>query len=208
LTIPHLKHIPQSIEAHIPVFLELARDMGPAFTVFYNGPKCGASAPDHLHFQACPSGVVPVEQVASHDGRTQRRLIGEVSFGSLKFAGQYVIVIEGKNEMQLQDVFMRLVASMRRVLRVNDEPMINAFCLYVDSMWRIIIFVRQKHRPDVFFREGDGRVVISPAALDLGGVIVTPIEKDFDRMDATMLHDIFCEVIVRPLTVDLIVKDV
>jgi ATP adenylyltransferase/5',5'''-P-1,P-4-tetraphosphate phosphorylase II len=208
LTIPYLEHIPQSIEGVVPVFLDLAREMAPAFTMFYNGPKCGASAPDHLHFQACPSGVVPVERVASHNGRENRRLIGEVSLSSLKFAGQYVIVIEGKNEIQLQDVFMKLVASMRRVLRVSDEPMMNVFCLYVDSMWRIIVFVRQKHRPGAFFKEGDGRVVISPAALDLGGVIVTPIDKDFERMDASMLHDVFSEVLVGPSTVDLIVNDV
>jgi len=208
LTIPHLKHIPQSIEGRVPFFLELAREMAPDFTVFYNGPKCGASAPDHLHFQACPAGVVPVELVASDDGRESNQLIGGISLSTMKFAGQHLIVIEGKKEMQLHDAFVRLVASMKRVLHVSDEPMMNIFCLYVDSMWRMIIFVRQKHRPDVFFKEGDGRVVISPAALDLGGVIVTPIEKDFERMDVSMLHDIFDEVLVGPSTIDQIIDGV
>jgi hypothetical protein len=60
-TISHIHHIPQAIEDRIELVLNIVKDLAPSFTVFYNGPKCGASAPDHLHFQTSPAGNIPVE---------------------------------------------------------------------------------------------------------------------------------------------------
>jgi hypothetical protein len=68
----------------------------------------------------------------------------------------------------------------------------------------LIVFLRRKHRPDIFYREGDDKLVISPAALDVGGVIVTPLEKDFERMDAAMVKSILSEVLALDSDVEQI----
>ena len=61
-TVSHLDHRPQAIAEQIDAFLRLMADFGSGWTVLYNGPRCGASAPDHLHFQAVPSGQMPIEK--------------------------------------------------------------------------------------------------------------------------------------------------
>jgi hypothetical protein len=84
--------------------------------------------------------------------------------------------------------------------------MINILGSYQDGIWRVIIVPRRKHRPDVYSREGDGRVVISPAAVDVGGLIVTPLERDFERVNAAMVQAIFDEVVLDKKTVDQVLS--
>jgi hypothetical protein len=208
-TISHVTHQKQSIEAFPDIFLDLAREFGPSYTIFYNGPKCGASAPDHVHFQACLSNVLPVESLAADDTkRVLKKKEGSVSFWALSTCGRQVIVIESgdKNDMEL--ALHRLVEGMRKTLGVSDEPMINVLCSFAGGIWRLIVFPRSKHRPDVYYRQGDDRVLISPGAVDLGGLIITPIEKDFISVDAKMVKDIFREVSLDGQAVEQILRTV
>jgi hypothetical protein len=208
LTIPHVNHTRQRIEGFVPVFLDLAREMSPAFTLFYNGPKSGASAPDHMHFQACPAGATPIERLAATSPRREmRKLRNGVAFSSLKYVDRNVILAESNNKGQLEKFFDEMLSSMKRVLHIDEEPMVNVFCSYHAGSWRMIVFVRRKHRPDIFFKEGDEKMLISPAALDVGGVIVTPIERDFNRLDAKLIRSIYDEVLLDNKTVERIIAE-
>lgn len=204
-TISHVDHIPQSIEEQILTFLALAKAMSPVYSVFYNGPKCGASAPDHMHFQASPSGMIPVEREL--EGRQKQvKHLGAVSVSTMEKYGRSVIVLEGKSEQEMELTFLRLTSAMRKVLQTNEEPMMNVIGSYAEGMWRLIIFVRSKHRPAVFFAEGDAKVMISPASVDIGGLVVTPMEKDFTYTDASLITSIFEEISAAPSTVQSIIE--
>jgi hypothetical protein len=85
---------------------------------------------------------------------------------------------------------------------VSEEPMMNVLCSFTDGAWRVILFPRSKHRPDVYFKEEAERVLISPAAVDIGGLIVTPLEKDFKTVNALLVESIFQEVSLPPANVD------
>jgi hypothetical protein len=194
-TISNVNHTPQEIEKFLRTFFSLAEDLSPGFTVYYNGPKCGASAPDHMHFQACPSGVIPVERdVEEVRRRGPIGKVGAVSCFMIKDYGRRVLALESADVAELESYILDLLRSMKKVLAATGEPMFNILSSFHQNMWRVIIFPRRKHRPDVFFRKGDMQVLISPAAVDIGGLIIAPIEKDFQNVDAKMIQNIFEEV--------------
>ena len=60
-TIPNINHVPQQIKNNFPLMLKLTKDLSKHYVVLYNGPKCGASAPDHFHFQAGTKNFMPIE---------------------------------------------------------------------------------------------------------------------------------------------------
>jgi hypothetical protein len=194
-TISHVEHVPQTIESNVDVFLELAADFSGKFGVFYNGPRCGASAPDHLHFQACPRNSIPAELDAV-DARRRKILhkSGSLALVALKDYGRSVVVVEATDKERLIGFIHKMIASWRNVGGISEEPMMNVLCIFREMVWRVIIFFRSKHRPDVFFRTGNDRVVISPAAVDMGGLIITPVETDFHRVDNNLVESIFREV--------------
>ncbi len=202
-TISNIRHIPQVLAPYIPTMLDLARDLSPRLTVFYNGPKCGASAPDHMHFQANPTGVIPVELSAREESRRMfRRSIDSVDILTLQDFGRQVIVLESRQKENLVTVLTNLTEALRQTMGVSEEPMMNVLCSFSGEEWRVILFPRSKHRPDVFFKEGAERIVISPAAVDIGGLIVTPLEKDFKTVDASRVESIFQEVSLPPADLD------
>jgi hypothetical protein len=194
-TIASIHHIPQTIEDAIEILLDLAKDLSAAFTVFYNGPKCGASAPDHLHFQISPIGSIPIEG----ESRDAHRIglikkLHDVTILMMKNYGRGVFVLESRRRDALQEMFKRFLLILNGGLTLPEEPPVNVLCSYTDSCWRLIIIPRTKHRPDVYFKEGDARIMISPASVDIGGLVITPIEKDFLTVSAEMIQDIYAEV--------------
>ena len=194
-TVSHLDHRHQAIAEHIDTFLQLMADLGSGWTVLYNGPKCGASAPDHLHFQAAPSGQMPIEKEIP--GRKKTALIKPVDGVLLYRArdlGREVIVLEGSDPSALADAFKRFLNALKKVLLRDEEPMMNMAGFYNGKKWRLVIFPRRKHRPDAFFREGEARMVVSPGVIDMGGLLITPVVKDFERLDAATVEGIYREV--------------
>lgn len=193
-TISNVNHTPQEIEKFLGTLFSLAKDFA-GFTVFYNGPNCGASAPDHMHFQACPIGVIPVERDVEEVRRRESiGKVGAVSCFMIKNYGRRVLALESADGAELEAYILNLLRSMKKVLAATEEPMLNILCSFRQNRWRVIIFPRRKHRPDVYFREGDTQVLISPASVDIGGLVITPIEKDFQNVDAKMIQNIFEEV--------------
>lgn len=206
-TLASIEHIPQSIEEHILPFLHFAKELSPKFSVFYNGPKCGASAPDHMHFQASPMGMIPIEnELAKTERKILAKTFGNVVCYSLDKLDRSVIVLEGRNEQELELAFLSVSAIIRKTMQTNDEPLMNAICSFIDGTWKVIMILRSKHRPDVYFKEGDEKILISPAAVDIGGLVVTPMEKDFLRVDAPLIENIFKEVSLTQEHVESIFK--
>jgi len=195
VTISHVDHRHQAVDEHIETFLQLMADLGPDWTVLYNGPKCGASAPDHLHFQAALSGKMPIEKSIQEEKRRALVIpIDGVSLYRLTALGREVIVLEGSSPLALVDAFNHFLNALRKVLLMDGEPMINMAGFCDGKKWCLVIFPRQKHRPDAFFRDGEARMVISPGAIDMGGLLITPVVKDFERLDAATVEGIYSEV--------------
>ena len=194
-TIPHTNHIPQAIAGALETFFALITDFSPGYTVFYNGPKCGASAPDHLHFQASPSGAIPVEtQFRTTEARGLSR---EVRGGTVTVFGlpeRSAVVLEGPSPDITRSLLDHLLATARKKSGTAEEPMVNLLGWMRDGACVAIVFLRSKHRPAAYFLEGEDRIVVSPAAVDMGGLIVTPREKDFRRIDEARAGAIYKEV--------------
>ncbi len=199
LTVSHLEHRSQSISENIGTLLQLMVNFGSEWTLLYNGPRCGASAPDHLHFQAVPSGKMPMEKEMQEEKRLT--LTTKVDGASLYRAidmGRELIILEGDDQVAVENLFKSLLKGLKKGLLIpdpiNEEPMMNIAGSYSEKKWRLIIFPRRKHRPDIFFKEGDARVVVSPGVIDMAGVLITPVKKDFERLDAAALEGIYKEV--------------
>ncbi|MDI7259385.1 MAG: DUF4922 domain-containing protein [Thermodesulfobacteriota bacterium] len=197
-TVSHLGHRLQIITEHIDIFLQLMADFGSGWTVLYNGPKCGASAPDHLHFQAAPSGWMPIEKQIREEKRLALMTeIDGVLFCRARDLGREVILLEGDDPMAVESAFKSFLDALKKLSLIDEEPMINIAGFYEERNLRLVIFPRRKHRPDAFFSEGDERVVVSPGVIDMGGVLITPVEKDFERLDGPAVESIYREVSLK-----------
>jgi Domain of unknown function (DUF4922) len=194
-TIVHIRHIPQAIEGQFDLILNLVKDLTPSFTLFYNGPQCGASAPDHLHIQASPAGKIPVELDSLDPHRIEhKKTWNHVKIFIMKNYGRGIVILDSDDSQELSALFQQILSVLRSISDAKEEPPLNIIFTYSDSRWRIIIIPRTKHRPDVYFKENEDKILISPASVDIGGLVIIPIEKDILRVDATMIQTIFREV--------------
>jgi hypothetical protein len=199
LTVAHGMHLPQSLYTSFDDFLSLTRDIAPGFITLYNGPRCGASAPDHLHFQAVPSGHLPVEK--EFLAREKFSVVNEkdgITVSSGRGLGREIILIEGARPPDVSHAFRELMDVRRPRTGDDGEPMINVIGRYVNDTFQLAIFPRRAHRPAAFFREDDQRILISPAVIEMGGMIVTPSETDFNRLTAEIIEAIYREVSLMP----------
>lgn len=196
-TISHVHHRPQSIEPALTVFLALMRDFSPQFTVLYNGPRSGASAPDHQHFQAAPAGSMPVEADIRADGKLQllKRKDGVDVFKAVGL-GRAILVLKGARQDDVAFALLNAIAAMRAAFQTVDEPMMNLLGSYEEDHWMILIFPRGRHRPKVYDLKGEAQILITPGAVDMGGLFITPMEKDFRTVDAELINNIFQDVSV------------
>jgi hypothetical protein len=202
-TIAHVRHFPQSLSDHLGIFLRLAADFGPRTTVFYNGPRCGASAPDHLHFQAAPAGLMPVEkEILDPRKRTGARRRDGVEICRTAGLGRGILVIEGKEEGSVAAAVGEVIGMLGRSTTSDGEPLLNILCARTGEGWRLILFPRRKHRPDAYFRKGGKRRLISPGAVDMGGIIITSREEDFLALTPDLVRGIFREVAFDDAAVD------
>jgi hypothetical protein len=191
-TIVALQHQPQEISPSLTWLLQIAADLSPAYTVFYNGPACGASAPDHLHFQMIPVNALPFLHTLSFLPPSKE--ISSVRFYKGDHLDRCVVILESKNREALQEQFAHLDKVIRHTIPTNTEPLMNVLCTCENDTWRLVIFLRQKHRPDAYFAAGKQRIFVSPGAVDMAGVIVTPQLIDFNRLDCDTIRGIYQEV--------------
>lgn len=197
-TISHREHRPQEIGPFTETMLRLASDLAPAYCLFYNGPRCGASAPDHLHFQAGPAGAIPTLVEAGTDAPKVLRTIGPVDVATIAEYGRTVAVLRSRDAGELANLFLHFIAVWRTLLRSDEEPMMNVLSAVENGVHRLIVFLRRKHRPDAYFLEGEQQVLVSPAAVDIGGFVVTPREREFRSLNEGSMAAIFKEVSTEP----------
>lgn len=195
LTVAHRTHRPQSLYESIDSFLLLTKDIAPDFTTLYNGPRCGASAPDHLHFQAVPSGCLPVEnELLAREKFSVVNKTDHTTVSSGRGLGREIILIDGRNAGDVSHAFREVIGTYRSEPDPDDEPMVNVIGHYMNNNFILALFPRRAHRPAAFFREDDQRIMVSPAVMEMGGIIVTPSETDFHRLNAETIESIYREV--------------
>lgn len=183
-TIPATKHQPQSIYRHYGEMHRLL-SLHSELMVFYNGPKCGASAPDHLHFQAGTSGVLPLQTNWQRLSRNLTDVISLTDEEKISVLRDFLVpafVIISKSEDSDEELFHRLYRSMP--MRGDEsEPMMNIIAWRKGDEFISVVIPREKHRPDAYFAEGEAQMMVSPGALDMAGLIITPREEDFSKLN-------------------------
>ena len=172
LTIPLFSHVPQRIGKKIEDMLTLT-ELLPDYIVFYNGPKCGASAPDHFHFQA---GL-----------KTDILLSGENDLRSC-------LRIEGETKEETEKLFNDVYSYLKTHQPDEDEPMMNIISFMENNKHIIHVFPRKLHRPWQYASTGKDQLLISPGALDMAGLFITPRKEDFDKISHEEIEDIYTQV--------------
>ncbi len=198
-TISCLRHAPQLIRNSFDTFLNLTRDLGERYMVLYNGPRCGASAPDHLHFQAGNRSSVPLDaEFDAIKATHSTRLFESASYRawSVDNCLRRFITFESADARTLGRAFAALYDAFQADGPAAEEPMMNILGFYGSGEWRIHLFPRAKHRPAFYFKQGDDQLLISPAAVELGGICTTPREQDFERVTREHIVEMYQEVCV------------
>lgn len=197
LTIPAVGHTPQRIQGRVADMLALAAEL-PGYTVFYNGPRCGASAPDHMHFQAGNSDFLPIWQAL--DAAPLRTVADDGAGTRLSVCTALpvnVFVVDAATPEAGERMFDRLY----RVLpEGEEEPMMNLLA----AGSRLVVVPRKRHRPSFYGTEGKGCMLLSPASVDMGGAFITPRREDFDRLDAQLLARVFDELCLDTEQIEVI----
>lgn len=186
-TISENSHTPQTIISRFGDMLDLAEYMSD-YVIFYNGPKCGASAPDHAHFQAGNKGFLPLEK--SWEKHTTEKISKELSVINYVFPA---FLIETDNKAEVVSLFDKIYHSLT-INKGEIEPMMNILAWRNNKKWVAVIIPRTKHRPDCYFAEGEENMLISPASVDLGGFFIAPVEKDFEKINEKNIEAILQEV--------------
>ncbi|MDR0972485.1 MAG: DUF4922 domain-containing protein [Prevotellaceae bacterium] len=199
LTIIDQRHIGQRIENRFGDMLEFARNL-PDFVVFYNGANCGASAPDHAHFQAGNKGFLPIEQeIIRRPHIPLVRGNGDATLFSLHGDLRHALIMASSSADNLAELF-------DRVYRVVGE-MVNILAWYINGRYLVCVFPRKSHRPRCF-GQGEGQFTVSPAAVDLGGVLITPIERDFQLLTQVDLRQILQDVCIDRAQFQIFVQQI
>lgn len=197
LTIPGLKHVPQRILNHFTEMLDLSRELT-NFTVFYNGQQTGATAPDHFHFQAGTKGIMPVEQEFNLLVKNQAEILLQTDNTKVIAVENYLrpfIGIISNNKKAIRQQFETIFQILQT--KNDEEPKLNVLCNFENENWRVIIFPREKQRPCHFYLEDDSKIVVGPAAVEFGGLLILPRKEDFDKITHKEIEEIYGEVAVN-----------
>jgi hypothetical protein len=200
-TLASLHHTPQLIRDSFGAFLQSTRELGTRYTVFYNGPRCGASAPDHLHFQAGNRSFLPIDgEYAAIKARYGHALLDRSSLHAWSAGGflRPCFGLESADAGLLRRAFDALYAVLQEGAPQGEEPMLNVLGFHTNGEWQVLVFPRAKHRPSFYFNEGDAKLLISPAAVELGGICTTPREQDFERVTREHIFQLYGEVCIAP----------
>ena len=194
-TIPNVKHVPQLIREAYGEIHKLLEEY-PELMVFYNGPKCGASAPDHAHFQAGTSGTLPLQKSWKRLSHHLTKIVSLNDDEDISLIEEYpcpAMLIRSRSQYGDEQLFRRLYEAMP--LRADEvEPMMNIVSWRYRDEYLSVVFLRSKHRPDCYYAEGDEQYIISPGALDMAGLFITPRQEDFERLTPERALSILAEV--------------
>ena len=214
LVIASERHIPQSIWHHFVDMLDLARSLG-GYTVFYNGPESGASAPEHLHFQACPHGILPLEKTLDvlmdrvrEDGLDDVHYdipgefeyltrVQEAIIYHYKHYMRGVFALRGRTPKSIGKLFYRLLESVPAA-EGEKEPKFNLFVWHDGAEYRAMVVLREVHRTHHFYSDGPDHLTMAPGCADVAGWLIVPDKDDYDKLDRGLLSGLLDEAAVRP----------
>lgn len=207
LVIAKNKHVDQSIWHRYVDMLDLAKKYS-GYTFFYNGPKSGASAPDHHHFQAAPAGQIPlVEDINAllpqfeNDTRLSGESEGLKFLSSIQDASLYhynkfttgVFVLRAETVKSAAKLFYRLL-DCADIPEGENEPLFNLFSYWKNGEFRSVVVFRSRHRSHHYFSDGPDHLTMSPGCADMGGVFIVPVEEEYDRITSELLSEMVEEV--------------
>ena len=182
LTIVHREHRPQQIEGQVGAMLDLAAAL-PGLFVIYNGPQCGASAPDHMHLQAGSQDGLPI--VRETAGKTGP---------AIEAYGMRALLFRAPDRSRVLDETERALAILTAVTGREPEPWCNVAAFHdEDAGFTVVLFPRSKHRPDAFHT---GELAVSPATIDMSGILVAPFARDFERLSGEDVAAVYREVTI------------
>lgn len=194
-TIPANTHRPQLIAGYYGEIWHIL-DTYPELTVFYNGPECGASAPDHMHFQAGTSGILPLQTSWQWLSRDLTEIISEGENGSISLINDWhcpALLIRSNTETIAERMFNTVYDALPYSSE-HPEPMMNIVAWRAEGEVLTVIFPRRRHRPECYSATNGNQRIVSPGALDMAGLIITPRKEDFDNMTAHEVKEILREV--------------
>ena len=201
LTIPRREHVDQQLVPYISEMFDLARELTD-FVVFYNGPKCGASAPDHMHFQAGNADFLPLVgdyfnlkskgKCTMHNAQCT---IDGVDIYTIDDYLRVVYCVESTDKDALREAFMKLYNSW--VKEEGVEPMMNVVCLYREGRWYLFVIPRGAFRPWQYTAEGEKQLLVSPATVEVSGLFITPVKEHFERITKEDVVDILTQCTIE-----------
>ncbi len=210
LVVSSRNHVPQSISTargtDFAILLDLARELGEEYFTLYNGPTCGASAPDHLHFQACERKWLPIVRDLGNREKGILSSNAEIETFTLKEYHLNALIARGGRPEALVVWFDRLLKLLAEVTASPAEPMLNLVVMSDGERLTVIVFPRSKHRPSCYYEEGDAQLTVSPGAFDLSGLLVVPRPDHFERIGSQDIEKIYSEVTLDDARFDTLVK--
>lgn len=206
LTIPDRSHTDQLITGRIADMMQLASELD-EYTVFYNGPRCGASAPDHMHFQSGNSDFLTLGPALEDAELKTIATDGDAVLALVDSLPLKVFVIDAADPEAGQRLFARLYDAIP-VPEGEKEPMMNLLCYATAAGVRLVVIPRKRHRPSFYGTDGDDTMLLSPASVDMGGVFITPLEKDFNALDADKIQQVLDELCLSTAEINAIAENI
>ena len=209
LVIAAVRHTDQSIWHRYIDMLDLARKYED-FTFFYNGPKSGASAPDHHHFQAAPKDLIPLRNdvdILCEGSEDSLKYLTSVQDASLYHYEKFttgIFVIRSETAKSAAKLFYRLL-DCAPVGDGETEPQFNLFTYRADNEFRSIVVFRSRHRSHHYFSDGPDHLTMSPGCADMGGVFIVPVAEEYEKLTPELLEEIIAEVSVDKDTEERII---
>ncbi len=208
-TIAKNDHVDQNFVNHIKEMVGLSERME-GYSVFYNGPQSGASAPDHMHFQAGENDFMPIDTEYFERKKNYGKLVtwnGRFEVYRFNHYLRKMISIEADRAQDIVSASKIFYRYLEKLQANEQEPLLNAICVYKNNKYRLHIFPRKAHRPVQFFKEGNEQLLVSPGAVDMGGVIITPRKEDFDKITKEDIISIYKQVSLDDLVFDKLCHD-
>lgn len=199
LTIPRCDHEDQRILPYFADMLNLARDL-PDYVIFYNGPECGASAPDHMHFQAGNSSFLPLISDYARLKQPVSNVLYRVSGSEIFQIPDYlrtVVVIESSTTASATESFSKLYTTLQG--HQSEEPMMNVVCHFHENQWYTFVLPRARFRPWQYHADDDSQLLVSPATVEMSGVFITPIQSHFERITKEDISDILSQSTLKQI---------
>lgn len=190
------EHGRRPVAPHLEELLETARALGPGYSLFFNGPGAGASAPDHLHFQAFAAGRLPLERALMGAERPGRGLVAAWSDRGhtvhlLDALGRGVLLVRGR---ETGAVAAELARALQALAEGGEEPPVNLLARSRGGQLAACLLPRRAHRPACWFAEGEQQIKVSPGAADLAGLLIVARAQDLDRLTPDRIRDVYAEV--------------